>query len=91
VPWRYYLPAVTRIHHSVTQGLWRISADALFSSTSGDSSSNISSILSGEGLDEVEQEESPFSIFTSGVDRATALGAAFPQEKTHFAAPPSAE
>jgi hypothetical protein len=25
------------------------------------------------------------SIFTSGVYRATDLGAAFPQEKTHFA------
>jgi hypothetical protein len=32
-----------------------------------------------------------YSIFTSGVYRATALGAAFPQEKTHFATLPCAE
>ncbi len=32
-----------------------------------------------------------YSIFTSGVYRATSLDAAFPQEKTHLAAFPCAE
>jgi hypothetical protein len=44
---------VTTICLSVTQEQWLISANRLFSSTSGDSPRNISSILSGEGFDEM--------------------------------------
>jgi hypothetical protein len=36
-------------------------------------------------------EESRYSIFTSGVYKATALDAAFPQEKPHFPEPDCAE
>jgi hypothetical protein len=53
---------VTTIRPSVTQEQWLIPAKPLFSSTSGDSPRNISSILSGEGFDEVERGESPLAL-----------------------------
>jgi hypothetical protein len=37
--------------------------EPLFSSTSGDSPRNISSILSGEGFDEVERGELPLVLW----------------------------
>ncbi len=53
---------VTTIRPSVTQEQWLIPAKPLFSSTSGDSPRNISSILSGEGFDAVERGESPLAL-----------------------------
>jgi hypothetical protein len=50
---------VTTILPSVTQEQWNYFPFRLFSSSSGDSPRDISSILSGEGLDEVEQGELP--------------------------------
>ena len=54
---RYYnLPLLLLKNH----GLFLLKP--LFSSTSGDSPRNISSILSGEGFDEVERGESPLTL-----------------------------
>jgi hypothetical protein len=48
---------VTTIVPSVTQEQWNFFPYPLCSSSSGDSPRDISSLLSGEGLDEVEQGE----------------------------------
>ena len=42
--------------------------------------------LVGEADEETSEFSAAYSIFTSGVYRATAPNAAFPQEKPHFAA-----